>query len=203
MFDVAGDEGLRLHRRPQFGGVDGGAVMTHSSRLLGEPRRKRGIAGSHDRPAVDEDLRADLLGERPAVDSHGAARRRLNPTFQIEPGRVLGRIAGPAPPQHGAVLDHVIQPPLADLAGRYVGVRPMILESADKGECTGDVVVGHHKGTIEAIMNVILNWPQLADDAPIAPIFKRSAEIDADQLTEHGRVSALQIVGRKDSHAPV
>ena len=118
MIDVARYEGLRLHRRPQLGGVDRRAVVADPGRLLGEPRGEGRVAGRDDRPAVDEDLRADLFGHGLAVDADRAAGRRLDPALQIEPGRVLGGIAVAAPPQDRAVLDDVVEPGLADLARR-------------------------------------------------------------------------------------
>src|SRR5579863_1261077 len=67
MIDVARDEGFRLHGRPKFRRIDSGAVMAHPRSLFGQPRRERRVARRDHRPAVDENLRADLLGDGPAI----------------------------------------------------------------------------------------------------------------------------------------
>ena len=77
----------------------------------------------------------------PLTRDRSAVGRR-NAALQIEPGRVLGRVAVAAPPQDRAMLDDVVEPGLADLARRDVAARPMILERPDEGEGPGDVVVG-------------------------------------------------------------
>ncbi len=118
--DVARYESLGFHRRPQLGRVDGRAVMADARRLFRECGGERGIARRDDRPAVDEDLRADLLCDRLPVDRDRSAGRRRNPAFQVEPGGMLGGVAVAAPPQDRAVLDDVIEPRLADLARRDV-----------------------------------------------------------------------------------
>ena len=70
----------------------------------------------------------------------------------------------PLPPHHriGAVLDDVVEPRLADLARRDVGLRAMVLERADEGEGPGDVVVGDDQRAIEALVDIILDRPELA-----------------------------------------
>src|SRR5271157_3301564 len=128
VIDVARNEGFRLHRRPQFGGVDGRAVMADPGRLLGEPGGQGRIAGSDDRPAVDENLGADLFRHRLAVERHRAARRRLDPALKIEPCRMFGGIAIAAPPKNRALLDDVVEPGLADLARGKVWPRAVVLE---------------------------------------------------------------------------
>ena len=120
--------------------------------------------------------------------------------LQVEPGGVLGRVAGAAPPQDGAILDDVVEPGLADLARRDVGLGAMLLERANEGEGSGDVVVGDDERAFEPVVDVIFDRSELANDAPVGPVLERPAEIDADQLAEHGGVGAFGIVGRQASH---
>ena len=82
------------------------------------------LARRDHRPAVDEDLRADLLGDRLAVDRDRAGGGRGDAALQVQPGGVLGRVAVAAPPQDRALLDDVVEPGLADLLGAEVGRMP-------------------------------------------------------------------------------
>ncbi len=68
----------------------------------------------------------------------------------------------------------------------------MILERADEGERPGDVVVGDDQRTVETLVDIVLDRPELVDDPLIRPALERPAEIDADQLAEHGGVGALR-----------
>ena len=82
--------------------------MADPRRLLGEPGRKRRVARRNDRPAIDENLRADLFRDGLAVDFDRAARGRLDPALEIEPGGMFGRVAVAAPPQNGAMLHEIV-----------------------------------------------------------------------------------------------
>src|ERR1700722_871625 len=59
-FDVTAYECLGLHCRPEFCRVHCCAIMTHTRCLLREVSGKRRISRSDNRPAVNEDLCADL-----------------------------------------------------------------------------------------------------------------------------------------------
>src|SRR4051812_8400104 len=92
---------------------------------MGDARRRRrhggsagGVAWIHPAPAVDEDLAADLLGDRRAVGCDGPRLRRWNPGFEIAVGRVLGRNAKATPPEHAVLLASIVQPSAADLFRR-------------------------------------------------------------------------------------
>ena len=78
MVDVGGEEGFCFHRGKELGGVDRFAVMTDTAGRFGEPGGKVRVARGDQRPAVDEYLRADLLGDRLSVGdrSHRTAGLR-------------------------------------------------------------------------------------------------------------------------------
>src|SRR5579883_392913 len=153
MIDVAGDEGLRLHRRPELGGVDSCAVMADPRRLLGEARGEGRLARRDHGPSVDENLRADLLGDSAPIRRHRAARRRSEAALQIEPGGMLRRIAIAAPPEDRALLDNVIQPSLADFGCAEIGLGAVVLELANEGERPGNVVVRDDQRAVELVMD--------------------------------------------------
>jgi hypothetical protein len=125
-----------------------------------------------------------------------AARRRFDPALKIEPSGVLGGIAVAAPAENGAMLDDVVPPGLFDLARGNIWPHPVVLERANKRECSGDIIVGHDQRTVEPVVDIIFDGAELLDDAAIRPVLERPAHIDADQLAEHGGVSAFEIVGR-------
>ena len=174
--------------------------MTHPGRLFGKPCGECGISRRDDRPAVDEDLRADLLGDGLAVDRDRTAGRRRNPALQIEPGRVLGGVAVSAPPEDRAALDKVVEPRLADLPRREIGARAVILERADECEGSCDVVVGDDQRTVQPLVDIVLDRAEFAHDPLIRPTLEGPPEIDANELAEHSRVSALRIVWRESRH---
>ncbi len=62
LLDVALDEGLSLHRREHLRAVDRFAVVADAGGAASDIGRELGIARRDHRPAVDEDLRANLLG---------------------------------------------------------------------------------------------------------------------------------------------
>src|SRR5271168_3982115 len=174
--------------------------MADARRLLGEARGELRVARRDDRPAVDEYLRADLLRDGSPIGRDRTAHRRRDPAFEIEPRRMFRRVAVAAPPENGALLDDVVEPRLPDFPRREVRARAMVLERANEGERSGDVVVGHDQRTIEAIVNVIFDRSELSDDALIGPVLERPAKVHADQLAEHGGISAVEIVGWQLSH---
>ena len=96
------------------------AVVADAAGRFGELRRQFRLTGRHQRPAVDEDLRADLFGDSLSVGRDRPRMRGRQTALEIEPGRVLGRIAVAAPPQDRSLLDDRVEPRLADLLGREV-----------------------------------------------------------------------------------
>ena len=74
LLDVGLDEGLRLHRGEHLGAVDRFAVVRDAAGAAGQVGGQLGVAGRDHGPAVDEDLRADLLGDDLAVQGDRAAR---------------------------------------------------------------------------------------------------------------------------------
>ena len=120
MIDLGGQKRLRLHRREQFGRMDRFAVVADAAGGFGELRRQLRLTGRHQRPAVDEDLRADLFGDGLPIGRDRSRMRSRHAALEVEPGRVLGRIAVAAPPQDGSLLDDRVEPSLADVLGREV-----------------------------------------------------------------------------------
>src|SRR5438067_924088 len=78
------------------------------------------IARRDHPPAVNKNLRADLLRHHLAVGRYRAALWRRNAVLQADIGRVLRRVAQPAPPQYRLLLNQIVQPCLADLRRRQV-----------------------------------------------------------------------------------
>src|ERR1700677_3559401 len=113
---------------------------------------------------------------------------------------MFGRVAVAAPPENGALFDEVVEPRLPDFPRGQVRARAVVLERAGEGERSSDVVVGHDQRPIEAIVNVIFDRSELADDSLICPVLERPAQVHADQLAEHGGISAVEIVGWQWSH---
>src|SRR5262249_48345802 len=152
------------------------------------------------RPAIDENLSADLLRDHLPIHFDRSAVRRGNPALQIEPRRVLGGVAVAAPPQDCAALDEIVEPCFPDLARRDLSAGPVILERPDEGEGPGDIVVSDDEWAVQPLVNIVLDRTELAHDPLVRPPLERSAKVYANELAEHGGVSALAIVGRKSRH---
>ena len=195
MIDIGGEEGLGLHRRQQFGGVDRLAVMADAACGFGEFGRQPRLARRDQRPAVDEDLRADLLGDRLPVGGDRAGKRRRDAAFEVQPGRMFGRIAVAAPPQDRALstieLSHVL--PISSAVRSAVTPCSASARTKVKVPDTSSSVTT--SGAFEAVMDVIFDRSELLHDALIGPAFEWPAEIDADQLAEDAGVDAFEIVG--------
>jgi hypothetical protein len=157
MGDVAGEKGFCLHRGKEHGGVDGFAVVTDSASCFGQSGGKPRLARRDQRPAVNEDLRADLLGDRLSICGDRTGPRSGHPTLEIQPCGVFGRIAVAAPPQNRALLDDRIEPGLADFLGREICFDPVLVESAHESERARDIVVGNYQRHVETVMNVIFD----------------------------------------------
>ena len=200
MIDIGAEEGLGLHSRQQFGGVDRLAVMAHAACGFGEFGRQPRLARRDQRPSVDEDLRPDLFGDRLPVGRDRTRKRRLDAAFEVQPGRMLGRIAVAAPPQDRSALDDRVEPRLTDLLRREVRCDSVLGQRAHKGECARHIVVGDHERRIEAVMDVIFDRSELLHYALVGPPFEWPADIDADQLAEDAGVDAFEIVGGNSGH---
>ena len=194
--DVVLDEGERLHGRQHLGSVDRLAVVRDAPGAAREVGGALGVSRRHHRPPVDEDLRADLFGDHLAVRGHRTAAGRLDAFLQPQVGRVLGRVAETAPPQHGAVLDEVVEPGLPDLRRGQVGVAAVILERPQERERAADVVVGDDERYADLVVHVVVDLAELVFDATVGPALERAPEIDPHDLSEHARVDALLIVLR-------
>ena len=168
--------------------------MADAAGAPGQIGREFRVARRHQSPAVNEDLRADLLGDYLAVELDRAAQGRFNPLLQAQISRVLGGVAHAAPPEHGLLFDQIIQPGLADLRRRNLRVVAVIFQGADEGECAGDVVIGDDQRHSQAIMHVVVDLAQALADGFVGPAFKGAAQVHADDLTQDAGVYAFQIV---------
>ena len=184
-----------FHRRENLGAVDRLAVVGHAGGTTGEVRRLLWIARRDHRPAVDEDLRADLFGHHLAVHGDRAARRGVDARRQAHVGRVFRRVAEAAPPQDRAVLDQVVEPGLADLLRGQLRVAVVVFECADERERAADVVVGDDQRHVELVVDVVVDLAEALFDAFIGPALEGAAEVDADDLAEHAGIDALLVVG--------
>ena len=193
-------EGRRFHRRQNLGAVHGLAVVGDA----GRPARQVGgalrVAGRHHRPAVDEDLRADLLRHDFAVHGDGAALRRWHARGQADERGVFGGVAEAAPPEDGAPLDQIVEPRLADLPRRDLRVAVVVLQRADEGEGAADVVVGDDQRHVELVVDVVVDLAQAPLDGFVRPSLERAPQVDADQLAEHAGVDALLVVRGQRGH---
>ncbi len=195
------DKGLCLHCRKQLRGMNRLAIMADKRGLFGEIGRLLRVARAHHRPAVDEDLRPDLLGHGLAVQRDGAAAWRGNAGLQAQVGRVLGRAADAAPPEDRTFLDDVVQPGLSDLLGGQLARITIVGERARKGEGACDVVVGDDElmvaqRHVAAVVDVVVDRPEFPEGAFVGPTLEGAAEIDADQLAEDAGIDAFGIVMR-------
>lgn len=148
-------EGRRFHRRQHLGTVDRRAVVADRGGAAGEVGGARRVAGRDHRPAVDEDLRADLLGDDRAVECDRTAGGGGRAGLQAQIGGVLGRVAEAAPPEDRAPLDDVVQPALADLRGSEIRGVATIGEGTEEGEGAGDVVVGDDQRRAKPLVDVV------------------------------------------------
>ncbi len=66
----------------------------------------------------------------------------------------------------------------------------MVLERANEGEGPRDVVVADDQRAIKAVVDVILDRVELAQDALMGPVLERPPEVDSDDFAEHCGVGA-------------
>ena len=154
----------RLQHGQKLGAVDRDAVVAHRGGGACQPCGPLGCARIGQRPAVDEDLRTDLLRHRPAVQRDRAAGWRRMPLVQAQPGGVLGGAAHPAPPQDGLVLDDVVEPGVADPARVQRRVVAVVLQGAKEHEGAGQIVVGHDQRHADLVVHVVGNGPEPLPD---------------------------------------
>jgi hypothetical protein len=60
------------------------------------------------------------------------------------------------------------------------GFAPWSSSARTKVKVPGYVVVGHDQRVAEAVMHVIFDRPELANNALVAPVLERPAQIDPD-----------------------
>jgi hypothetical protein len=78
----------------------------------------------------------------------------------------------------------------------------IILQGTQKGKCARDIVVGYDqpmvmKRQILPIVDVILDLAKIFQDAFIGTAFKRTSQIDADDLSQDAGIDTFIIVGWK------
>jgi len=88
--EVCLHEGLGLHGGDHLRAVDGLAVMADAARPPGQVGGQLRVARRDHRPAVDEDLGADLLGDGKPVGGDRAAGRRFEATLEPLVSGMLG-----------------------------------------------------------------------------------------------------------------
>ena len=188
------DEGLGLHRGHHGCRVERLAVVADRAGPPRQGRGHRGIARHHHPPAVDKDLRADLLGDERRVEFGGPAERRRDAGRQSQIRGVLCRVAEPAPPEDRAAVDEVVQPGLAELLGRDAQREAVIAQPAEEGEGAGDVVIGHDQRDSHAFGHVVVDQSIDGGQRLVVPTdLDRAPQVDADDLAEHAGIHTLGV----------
>ena len=194
--DVAFHEAEADQGRHHLRRVDGLAIVGDAGGLLRQGDGQRRVAGRHHAEGVDEDLRADLLGDDAAVAGRRSALRRGDSVLQVQKSRVLRRNALAAPPEDALPFEHVVEPGLAEERLRGLRIAPRILEGADEGAGAGDVVVRDHERDVEPIMDVAADGAEALLDGLLVPALEGPAQIDADHLAQQRFVNLLVVVCR-------
>ena len=193
-------EGQRLQHRQELRAVDGDAVVADAGGLARQPRGARRRSGIGQRPPVGEDLRANLLRHRAAVQGDRTAGRRRVSLPQPQPGGVLGGAAHAAPPQDGLVLDDVVEPGLADLARAQGRIVTVVLQRPEENERARQVVVRHDQRHAHLVVDEVGDLAETFPDRRVAPALHRAPQVDADQLAEHAGVDTLADLPAQPGH---
>ncbi len=187
-------EGQRFHDCQRLSAVDGLAIVADAGRAPRQVGGQVGVAGCNHGPTIDEDLRADLLGNDLAVQRRRPAVRRGDARFEAQVGGVFSGASQAAPPQDGLVLDQVIEPGLADLRGGDLAREAVVGQCADEGESTGDVIIGDDQRHAQPLVHVAADLAQFGHNALITPALEGAAQIHADDLAQHSGVDAFEII---------
>ena len=191
------DERRGDHARDDLRGEDRLAVVRDAGRAVGEPFRQVGIAGGHHAEGVDEDLRADLLGDDPPVALHRAGLRRGNALLEPHPRGMLRGERDAAPPEDRAPLEQVVAPRLAEERGiDRARVAGPVGERLHERERAGDVVVRDDERLADVIVDVAVDRAPFWLDALLPPALERAAHVDADRLAEDGGVDLFLVIGK-------
>src|SRR4051812_31907712 len=143
--------------------------MTDAPGTASKVRGALRIARYDHAPAVDEDLGADLLGDRRAVEFNRAAHWRRDATLQPQIGRVLSGVADATPPEDRSSLDEVVEPGVADLLRGQVGIISVVRERSQKGEGPRDVVVSDDQRHSPRLVDVAVDFAVRGGDAIVGP----------------------------------
>ena len=193
--DVGFDERLRFHRGDYRSSVQRFAIVTDAARPPREVSRKDWITRIHDRPAINENLSANLLADHLRVEATRAAVRRSDTASKPQVGGLLGGIANAAPPQHGFIFDDRVEPRLTDLRGGQLGIKTVIRHRPSKRERPRQIVIRDHERQASSLVEVVQHFPELGADALMTPAFDGTPQVHADELAQHTRVGAFKVIG--------
>ena len=156
--------------------------MANAGRGLSKFHRLIRVAGRHHSPAIDKDLRTNLLGNDLAVQLHRPTHRRVYTASKPQVRRMFCGLTKPTPPQNTAPLNQIIKPAFANLFWSDFRVVCVIFKSANEREGTGNIVVGNNKWHIKFVVHIVFNVAKLALNMLIGPSFERPTQIDTNDL---------------------
>ena len=156
--------------------------MADASRGLSKFYRLIWITGGHHSPAIDKDLRSNLLSDNLAVQFHRPTHGRVYATSKPQVRRVLCRLTKPTPPQNTAPLNQIIKPAFANLFWRDFRVVCVIFKCSNKREGAGNIVVGNDERHVKFVVHIVFNVAKLPLNMLVGPSFKRPPQIDTDDL---------------------
>ncbi len=195
--EVALNKGLRLHSGNYLRAIDRLAIVANRCCTAGQIGGQLWITRSDHRPAIDEDLRADLLGNHLSIQRNRATCWCRDATFEAQKSGVFGRITQATPPQNRAALNNIVEPGLTDLCWGKVKSIAIIWERTQEGECTRDVIIGDDQWCFALFVDVIPDLAKLLHDPLVAPTLEWPAKIDTDNLAEYPSIDALDIIIRE------
>ena len=109
---------------------------------------------------------------------------------------MLRRVSHSSPPQDCAFLNDVVQPALSDLRRSDVTTVAIVGQGAQKGECSGDVVVGDDQRYIQMLVDIVVDLAKLFVKHFIGPPFEGPAQIDANQFAQYAGIDSFCVVDR-------
>jgi len=109
---------------------------------------------------------------------------------------VLGGHAHAAPPEHGAILDEIVEPRLTDLRGGQCQPHTLVRHSPQERKGARDVIVNHDERLVQLPIHIVTHLSQLPHDPLVRPALERSPHIHADDLAKNAGVDALKVIGR-------
>lgn len=197
---IALDKRRRHERGDNLRAIDRLSVMRDACGAAREFRRFCRIARADHAPAVDKNLRSDLLGDNGSVQRRAATARRVDTVLQTQIGGVFCRYPQAAPPENRAILDNRVQPPVPDLFWRKSTGIAVFREGAQECKRARDIVVGDDKRLAQALVDIVVDFAELVLDPLVAPAFERTSQVDADNFAQNTCVDALfVIIGKRNA----